>query len=97
MKFIDSTCFGHHDGMLMPETCRVNKLHILSHLVGSLPYAVSTMHGHMNIKVYFYNDSNAVEDPTVQIPRNKVILKGLIVTYSSRIDSFIYRVGNLLL
>jgi hypothetical protein len=26
------------------------KLHILSHLFGSLPFIMSTMHGHMNIK-----------------------------------------------
>jgi hypothetical protein len=25
------------------------KLHTLSHLVGSLPFTMSTMHGHMNI------------------------------------------------
>jgi hypothetical protein len=37
-------------GMLVPETCWGNKLHILSHLVGSLPFTMSTMHGHMNIK-----------------------------------------------
>jgi hypothetical protein len=38
-------------GMLVPKTCRVNELHILSHLVGSLPYTMSAIHGHMNIKV----------------------------------------------
>jgi hypothetical protein len=40
-------------GMLVPETWWVNKLHILSHLVGSVPYIMFTMHGHMYIKYEF--------------------------------------------
>jgi hypothetical protein len=34
------------------EGDRAIKLHTLSHLVGSLPLTISTMHGHMNIKLF---------------------------------------------
>jgi hypothetical protein len=33
-----------------PKHAEAIKLHILSHLVGSLPFTISTIHGHMNIK-----------------------------------------------
>jgi hypothetical protein len=34
-----------------PKNVEAIKLHILSHLVGSLPFTMSTMHGHTNKKL----------------------------------------------
>jgi hypothetical protein len=43
--------YVYDDGHIWwPKHVEAIKLRILSHLVGSLPFTVSTMHDHMNIK-----------------------------------------------
>jgi hypothetical protein len=48
--FIASTCFGHQYAHHQADNVEAIKLHTLTHLVGSLPFTKSTMHGHMNIE-----------------------------------------------
>jgi hypothetical protein len=44
-----TNCTPDDGHVLCPKHVDAIKLHILLHLVGSLPFTMSTMHGHMNI------------------------------------------------
>jgi hypothetical protein len=45
-----TSCTPDDGHVWCPKHFGTIKLHILSHVVGSLPFTMSTMHGHMNIQ-----------------------------------------------